>query len=414
MAKVKARIGVELTFADETSVKINEGDIIRGLTYKNAQKETVVMDEGAVRVICANTKAQSAGPTDCPPEPYLHKYITPTMFVMDSSDENHAILTRINISDIVSVDSVIDLSEKVTEDAIIVGPGPEYKSLDQVLAEAADGAVIQLQAGEYTAPLNITKNVNIIGEKGTVLSGPIVIENSAPATTAENADASETERLSVQIGNVTLTGDALIKVGAGVETFVLTDSTFGGHNFTGDKVMPIAITSEEPILLMIDGNTFEDEDKASYNLIDVYGKLVDGSSISNNKFSAACCRHNCISLYNIEDDAEIRICDNHADYSANMVRIGFKGTPKGTVYMERNSYDTTDENPAYQGLFLVQPYGDKTVSFAGTVIHVVDTTFPAGTQLGYIYASGKDTPWTDDNKPEIYVDGEKVDVPSAC
>ena len=417
MAKVKARIGVELTFDDNTSVKINEGNIVRGMAYKNAQKETVVMDEGAVRVICASTKAQTAGPTDCPPEPYLHKYITPTMFVMDSSDENHAILVRINISDIVSIDSVIDLSEKVTEDAIVVGPGPEFKGLDQVVADAEDGAVIQLLPGEYSAPLVLNKNVNIIGEKGTILSGPITIENNTPATMAEGADApaSETERLSVQIGNVKLTGDALVKVGAGVESFVMTDCVFGGHNIPDDttKVMPIALTSEEPTLVIIEGNTFEDEPKSSYNLIDIYAQLMDGSSISNNEFSANSCRHNSISLYGLDNDAEVKICENHAELSINMVRIGFKGTPKGTVYMERNSYDATDETPEYQGLFLVQPYGNKTLSFAGVNIHVVDTTYPAGTQLGYIYAGDKDTPWTDDNKPAIYVDGQKVEVPAA-
>lgn len=417
MAKVKARIGVELTFDDNTSVKINEGNIVRGMAYKNAQKETVVMDEGAVRVICASTKAQTAGPTDCPPEPYLHKYITPTMFVMDSSDENHAILTRINISDIVSIDSVIDLSEKVTEDAIVVGPGPEFKGLDRVVADAEDGAVIQLLPGEYSAPLVLNKNVNIIGEKGTILSGPITIENNAPATMAEGADApaSETERLSVQIGGVKLTGDALVKVGAGVESFVMTDCVFGGHNIPDDtsKVMPIALTSEEPTLVIIEGNTFEDEPKSSYNLIDIYAQLMDGSSISNNEFSANSCRHNSISLYGLDNDAEVKICENHAELSINMVRIGFKGTPKGTVYMERNSYDATDETPEYQGLFLVQPYGNKTLSFAGVNIHVVDTTYPAGTQLGYIYAGDKDTPWTDDNKPAIYVDGQKVEVPAA-
>ena len=417
MAKVKARIGVELTFDDNTSVKINEGNIVRGMAYKNAQKETVVMDEGAVRVICASTKAQTAGPTDCPPEPYLHKYITPTMFVMDSSDENHAILVSITISDIVSIDSVIDLSEKVTEDAIVVGPGPEFKGLDQVVADAEDGAVIQLLPGEYSAPLVLNKNVNIIGEKGTILSGPITIENNTPATMAEGADApaSETERLSVQIGGVKLTGDALVKVGAGVECFVMTDCVFGGHNIPDDttKVMPIALTSEEPTLVIIEGNTFEDEPKSSYNLIDIYAQLMDGSSISNNEFSANSCRHNSISLYGLDNDAEVKICENHAELSINMVRIGFKGTPKGTVYMERNSYDATDETPEYQGLFLVQPYGNKTLSFAGVNIHVVDTTYPAGTQLGYIYAGDKDTPWTDDNRPAIYVDGQKVEVPAA-
>ena len=165
--------------------------------------------------------------------------------------------------------------------------------------------------------------------------------------------------------------------------------------------------------MIIEGNTFEDEPKSSYNLIDIYAQLMDGSSISNNEFSANSCRHNSISLYGLDNDAEVKICENHAELSINMVRIGFKGTPKGTVYMERNSYDATDETPEYQGLFLVQPYGNKTLSFAGVNIHVVDTTYPAGTQLGYIYAGDKDTPWTDDNKPAIYVDGQKVEVPAA-
>ena len=60
------------------------------------------------------------------------------------------------------------------------------------------------------------------------------------------------------------------------------------HSGEGQSLVAvsIALTSEEPTLVIIEGNTFEDEPKSSYNLIDIYAKLADGSSISDNEFSA--------------------------------------------------------------------------------------------------------------------------------
>ena len=51
----------------------------------------------------------------------------------------------------------------------------------------------------------------------------------------------------------------------------------------------------------------------------------------------ACCTHNQINLYGLDPNANITIENNHAAYSGNMVRIGFIGTPVGTVTMAGNS-----------------------------------------------------------------------------
>ena len=97
-----------------------------------------------------------------------------------------------------------------------------------------------------------------------------------------------------------------------------------------------------------------------------------------------------------------------------MVRIGFIGTPIGTVIMDSNSYDATDPDPAYAGLFLVQPYGKETLSFSGTTIKVDNTKAPSPIQqIGYIYAGAADTPWTEDNKPVIIVNGKPVTIPDS-
>ena len=180
----------------------------------------------------------------------------------------------------------------------------------------------------------------------------------------------------------------------------MTGCTFEGHNLT-TKTMPISVATDAPIKMVIEGNTFGEENEHSYNLIDVYGKLADGSSISNNDFKIGSCTHNSISLYNVEEGASVMINNN----KNAAIRIGFKGEPKCTVTCEGNSYVASDD-PDYDGLLLVQPYGTHTTSFAGMTLNINKTIKPAAdTQLYYLYAGENDTKFTEENMPTIYVDG---------
>ncbi|MCM1295152.1 MAG: hypothetical protein NC311_06395 [Muribaculaceae bacterium] len=393
-----AKVGATLKI-DGVEYPLNEGDIVNNMRYlDNGVEKTIT---GKVRVIAASTVAQNVDPhTSCPPNPYLAKYIQVTGMIIDSSTDKDAILTRITSTSITGMDSVTPAEE--TDGAIVIGPGAQYKSLDEAIASAEAGAVIKLAAGEYTVPLVLNKDISIVGMvPGVVLSGKITADGPADG-----------EAIKVGIENVKLTADALVEVGKGVSEFTMKGCTFGAHNIAA-KTMPISVKDGGAILLTIDGNTFEDQNANAYNLIDVYGALKDGSSISNNEFSGKCCAHNMISLYEVEEGAEIHIDNNHAVYSANMVRIGFRGTPKCKVVMSGNSYDTTDPDAKWAGLFLVQPYSTKTESFAGTEIYVDKTQGPVGYQLGYIFAGDKDMQWTDTNKPTIYINGTKTDIPNA-
>lgn len=410
-----AKIGATLRTSDGKEFTVYENDLIQDLTYTNGN--TTATLSGRVRVIAASTTAQNTGPTDCPPEPYVHRYISPTMLVIDSSDENYAILTRVNIANIVSIGSVTTAAEAAEEGQIVIGPGSQYQTLDAVIAAAEEGAVIKLKAGTYAAPITVTKSISIISEDGAVLTGAIKVDGAQnPGTMAEgDADAEEKAPVTVTLKGLTLTGDALIDID-NVDAFTMEGCTFENHNMS-TKTMPISIGTKgtaAPMLVKIDNNVFGDQTQYSYNLIDVYSKLADGSSISNNEFTDQCCTHNQISLYGIDTGATVTISNNHAEVSKNLVRIGFIGTPIGTVIMDSNSYDATDADPAYAGLFLVQPYGKETLSFSGTTIKVNNTKAPSPIQqIGYIYAGASDTPWTEDNKPVIIVDGKTVAIPDS-
>lgn len=408
-----AKIGATLRTSDGKEFTVYENDLIQDLTYTNGN--TTATLSGRVRVIAASTTAQNTGPTDCPPEPYVHRYISPTMLVIDSSDENYAILTRVNIANIVSIGSVTTAAEAAEEGQIVIGPGSQYQTLDAVIAAAEEGAVIKLKAGTYAAPITVTKSISIISEDGAVLTGAIRVDGAQNPDTATEDGAEEKAPVTVTLRGLTLTGDALIDID-NVDAFTMENCTFENHNMS-TKTMPISIGTKgtaAPMLVKIDHNVFGDQTQYSYNLIDVYSKLKDGSSISNNEFTDQCCTHNQISLYGIDTGATIAISNNHAEVSKNLVRIGFIGTPIGTVIMDSNSYDATDADPAYAGLFLVQPYGKETLSFSGTTIKVDNTKAPSPIQqIGYIYAGASDTPWTEDNKPVIIVNGKTVAIPDS-
>lgn len=403
-----AKLGVTLKFEDGSEALVFEGDIVENLAYSDGTGVKLIT--GAVRVISAATRAQNTGPITCPPEPYVQAYITPNTLVIDSSEENDAILTSISIGSIISVDKVVTAAEAADAGSIVVGPGSQYKTLAEVVSVAPAGAVVKLLEGEYTDTLNITKSLKLYSAGGAVMKGAITVTGPDPTAAAASTTAgtAAAEPLVVHLDGLTLTDDALISI-SNADEFVMENCEVSNYNLT-EKTMPIAVKTENPMLLRIENNYFGDQVAYSYNLIDVYAYLKDGSSISGNEFSDQCCSHNQISLYNVDNGAVVNINDNHAAVSKNMIRIGFKGTPTATVIMNGNSYDETDDDPSWAGLFLVQPYGMETVTFAGLTIDVSETIKPAG-QLGYLYAGPNDTPFTETSKPVIIVDGVKIDIP---
>lgn len=411
MAKATPIIGMTLTMDDGTVVNVFEGDIIRGLTHK-VNGELVTIDECAVRVIGATTKAQSAGPQGCPPEPYLAAYIIPTMIVADSSDENKAILDRIDIANIVRVGEVLD--PDAAAGAIIIGPGDQYKPLADVIEEAEAGATIKLMPGTYDAPVNVTKDLTIIGDKtgATFLTGKI----TAGAPKARAAEGGVVESVKVSLADLNLTGDSLITLEPGVSSFEMRGCTFGGHNIvkTGSSnVMPIHVKTQAPILMKVVGNKFIDEPVDGYNLFELDCFLKNGSVFDGNTFTLNSCSHNLINIYGIDDGANVRVVNNVA-YKLGLVRVGPKGDPKGTILMENNTYDCDipEDMKKYAVLFLVQPYGAASDTMKNLTIICNKTTKPAAaTYVGYLWMTSTSMQFTKDTVPTVVIDGKEVVFP---
>lgn len=391
-----AKVGVELTLDNGKTFTLFEGDIVNNLSYKTSSGGVNTVT-GAVRVIKGVTSSNASFTNTCPPEPYLYRTVAITGFVIDISSQYDAELVSVSTNMIADLESVSsDPSE------IVVGPGPEYATLDKVIENAESGSTITLAAGQYEAPLTINKSVTIKGNGVAELRGKIEIGSEA-ATLAEGD-----EKPSVHIEGVTLSDDATIKVAGNIASLTIKNSKFANHNLSV-KTMPIAITSAvtEPMELTITGCEFGDQNSHSYNLIDVYAPL-SACDISGNTFSEECCTHNHVSLYGIDVGGVINLNNNKIAMSRNFVRIGFKGEPTGTVNMIGNAYDKTDEsnNGEWAGLALVQPYNTQTTSFAGITINIDDTANNTSCdQLIYLYAGASDTKFTEENKPIIKIDG---------
>lgn len=391
MPNATALVGAKLTLDNGKVVTLHEGDIVQNLTYKVTTVSTNTIT-GAVRVIHAAT-TKATDPNTCPPSSYISKLLNITSLVIDTSLVYNASLVKVDVSKIVDIESVAE-----DGGAIVVGPGSQYKDLNSVIEDAPEGSVISLKAGEYTDAVTVTKSVTIVADGEAVLSAPFTVKV-----------ADTTDPVTVAVEGVTFTGSAQVKVDSSVDEFALRGCIFDGITYTA-KTMPIAITTNatKPMLLEITDCTFGDLGSYSYNLIDVYAPLMAGSTISNNTFRAASCVHNQISLYGLDTDGVIEISNNYVEDSKNLVRIGFKGAPVGTVEILENTMLKTDAGE-WAGLCCVQPYGSATTTMAGLKIvlngNVNKTTED---QLIYMYAGGSDTKFTDDNKPTIEIDGKDV------
>lgn len=394
-----AKLGCTIKLEDGRSFLVFEGDVIDNLTFKTGTSEKTVT--GAVRVICASTKTQQDGPEDCPPEPYVYKSINTTQLVIDSSDENHAILDRVNISDILDIGGVRTAKEVQEENMIIIGGGSQYRPLVDVLAEAEAGAVVKLAAGTYEAPMALDKDITICADGNATLACQIdlkkTVDGAGPKITLEGVVLS----------------DAAVITSAGTAELVMKNCVIGGFN-PEKSTQPVHFLNSvpEPILVTIEGCEFLANNENCYNLFNIYAPFKDGSSISGNIFRKGCVTHNIISFFAVEDGATVYFNDNICEYSGNMVHIQIPGSPKCTIMMEGNTYLETDPVDEYGGLFIVQPFADKTVSYEGVVIHCNGTENQTeNPQIGYIYMHSKNTQLTEAQYPTVFMDGVQVKLP---
>jgi len=394
-----AKLGCTLKLDDGRSFVVFEGDVINDLTFKAGTSEKTIT--GAVRVICATTKAQSDGPDECPPEPYVYKSISTAQLVIDSSDENHAILDRVNVSDILDIGSVRTAKEVAEEGMIVTGAGDQYKPLAEVLASAPAGSVIKLVGGTYETPMTLDKDISICADGDVTLACQIDLKKTADGAGPK-----------VNLDGLVLS-DAAVITSAGTAELTLTNCIIGG--FDPEKsTQPIHFlnSNPDPILVTIEDCEFLANNENCYNLINIYAPFKDGSSISRNIFRKGCITHNVISFFAVEDGATVYFSDNLCEYSANMVHVQIPGSPVCTIMMEGNTYLETDPTGEYGGLFIVQPFADKTVTYEGVTIHCNDTKNETDNpQIGYIYMHSKNTQLTEEQYPTVFMDGVQVKLP---
>ena len=151
-------IAIDLTLEDGTSYRIHEGDIINGITFMKDNQEYNL--SGSARVINVATSAYSAGPDECPPEPFFAEYARINSIILDYSDAYDAKLISIPIEGIIAISSV----ETPDPNAIEVNPNdPDSMTISEAIEIAEDGATIQVAEGDLTDELTIEKSVTLKG-----------------------------------------------------------------------------------------------------------------------------------------------------------------------------------------------------------------------------------------------------------
>lgn len=193
-----AKLGVELCVDDHVYL-LHEGDTVEDLIYMSGTTEKSI--SGVVRVLNASTKANNTIPSDCPPEPYAHRYISVFAMVIDSSEENDAELTRINTSSICSIGTINGAKQAATLNGVLYADVQE--AVNALVAEGKgtlrilDSATI----GKVTLPAGC--DVTIEGNGSTVITGNIVC-------TATNDEAVSS---TLTLKNLTLQGDGVNQYG---------------------------------------------------------------------------------------------------------------------------------------------------------------------------------------------------------
>lgn len=232
MATAIARIGATLTFENGKEVTVYEGDLISGLKYTSGS-QTLSID-GQIRVINASTKANNTIPADCPPEPYVHRYITVASLTIDSSDVFDAEMTRIPVNSIVSIDKVND--EYATPEFDV--NGESYYTLEEAIAAAKSGDVIEVSRDadinvaipvgvtvaampgyELTVPPEVAPDVMSSGGTVKIVPSSALVLNGEPILGANG-------RMTLAAGMITVSmSDHVLTIGDSGKAMIPADKT---------------------------------------------------------------------------------------------------------------------------------------------------------------------------------------------
>lgn len=373
--KYSAKFEIKLTDGTTNEFTLNEGDDIVGLEYLSDGKEATIN----ARLVAMKYNSS----------------LIPTDLVLIANG-------KIKVIEVLRVKNV----------AGTVVPIANGTDVSEAIKAATNGA-LSISTGTFATNVLVDKDMTISGAKAgipatlrsarqakdeTVLTGTIKVSNGANVT----------------LDGVTLSSDATIDT-TGAGSVTLKNCVVSDIVPTLDKTFLIKnAASDSGVLAITDcyfGKNQDNGSKKMYNLFELNGVLKDGTVFEGNYFEEGCSTHNDINIYAVEEGATITIRNNTWEKSANGIRIGIKGEPKCTINIEGNRYMTTDADPVYAGLLIVQPYNKATTSLANAVINISDTTFDGAVdgedyQLYYMYAGANDMQLTPSKVPTITVDGE--------
>lgn len=225
-----AKLGVKVNLG-EPDIILYEGDVVRGLVYK-AGTETRTID-GTVRVVHATTKAVTTAPDDCPPEPYLHRYITVTSLVIDSSAQYDAELTRINVENIIAIGSVNGKSN-----AAIVNDVP-YGTIEEALAAANGEEVVLTQPVAVEKILQVNTPCNLNGNGESIIFAGNKLADKALVTVAEQEN--------VTIKNMDVVTNKLVK--HGIQLYNVKGATIENVEVDGGPYTAILVNGSTDVVI---------------------------------------------------------------------------------------------------------------------------------------------------------------------
>ena len=227
MPSITPRIYADLVIEDSAGASqtytVHEGDIINDLVYETNGVQNKLT--GAVRVInCAANRITIT--QTCPPESYFDRIVQISSFVIDSSSVFDAELTQVNISDIVSIGSVVPMETTITAGS----------SITDAVDNAVAGQTILLPAGEYTEAVTINKQITIVGQGAVNITAPITISaGEDDIVTIEGvkvnvaSTAAKTAAVDLVSGNLNMSNCQITTTSAGEEACCIRrDSTEAG------------------------------------------------------------------------------------------------------------------------------------------------------------------------------------------
>lgn len=421
-------VSVDITLENGTKLTgVTEGSTVSDLCYHTAHGE-----EETVNGTIVSFRLQKPSPnvikshiydgvaiggykpiptcTIIPPVETLYKA---DLIVIEDEDGKHH---HINVNNIISIGGM-EVSENPEKSSITVGTSPIYADLTKVLETVEDGQALKLEAGEYKEALTLTKSVKLSGTNAGIPQN--VIKNEIASLSDEVKTSNLTNTVEVNDENAVIvfdgmvfTGDSHLTITNAKEVKIINCRFEGEKAYAAKSYLINGADTCTNLKLTIEGCYFGDSVSENgnryYNGLELNSYLADGSSISNNYFSADMVSHNEINFYNTTENAIVTCNNNHFANNDGGIRIGMKGRPTSTIDINGTVVDEWDDGGAMTSLIIIQPYGKLTETFEGVTINIAKSSFDKAHAISK-YCGSNDTQLTDEQLPTVYVDGVKMD-----